>query len=143
MRHPEGHAASGRLTRGILEEAGVQSPLKLSGTEFNTAAEAYYRGTLRRRQMQEGLALLAEDLAAIDAPRSWRRGFYNPQLLKLRNGRNAREFLDGHREALLDESASESVLQTLIRLFILTIHEQSLREEAAQDPTTSPLPPAS
>ncbi|MDJ0809534.1 MAG: hypothetical protein QNJ01_05495 [Desulfobacterales bacterium] len=143
VRRPEAYSASGRLTRGILEEAGVKSALKLNGAEFNAAAEAYYRGTLRRRQMREGLALLAEDLSAIDAPRSWRQGFYNQHLLQLLNGRNAREFLDDHQEALLADTAGEDVLQTLIRLFILTLHDQTQREEISRDPSPSPLPPAS
>ncbi|MBL0712455.1 MAG: hypothetical protein JJV98_02030 [Desulfosarcina sp.] len=141
VRCPEQHSATGRLTRGILEEAGAKSPLKLSGEEFNTAAERYYRGTLRHHHMREGLALLSEDLDLIDAPQSWRRGVYNRILFDLLNGRSAREFLDSHHKALLDETASEQTLQKLIQLFILVIHDQQKQEETTlshKEPPTRP-----
>ncbi len=128
---PAENGAAGRLARGILAEAGAQSPLDLSGSEFNAAAEAYYRGTLRRRQMQEGLALFAKDLAAIDAPRTWRHGVYNRHLLDLLDGRDARKYLYDHKTAILEETADEAVLQTLIRLFILTLHHQAERAKNA------------
>ena len=132
---PATNGAAGRLARGILAEAGVKSPFDLSSSEFNAAAEVYYRGTLRRRQMQEGLALFAKDLAAIDAPRTWRHGIYNRHLLDLLDGRDARKYLYDHKTAILDETANEDVLQTLIRLFILTLHHQAEQDKTAMQTT--------
>jgi hypothetical protein len=143
LRDPAHYAAAGRLTQGILDEAGAQSALKLSATEFNTAAEQYYRGTLRRHQMQEGLDHLSRDLAAIDAPLSWRRGFYNRFLFDLLQGRDTATFLSANREALLNGTIGEEALEKLIRLFILTIHDQRKREETARPCPEPPLPAAS
>jgi hypothetical protein len=138
---PEEHSAAGRLTRGILEETGARSPLELTGTEFNTAAEAYYRGPLRRCQMQEGLDHLAGDLQGLDAPLSWRRGVYNRPLFDLLEGRNAGEFLERHRGALLDETADEEVLQKIIRLFILALHDQQNCQARNLPSAPEPLTP--
>ena len=60
--------AAGRLTRGILNEAGAKAPLQLPAEAFNQAGERYYRDTLRRKHMEEGLDLFEKVLAAIDAP---------------------------------------------------------------------------
>jgi hypothetical protein len=94
--------------------------MQLPAEVFNQAAEQYYRDTLRRNQMEEGLNLLEKDLDAIDAPHTWRQGHYNRPLYQILRGSNAREFLAGHRQALLFEMASEETLSKLIHLFILT-----------------------
>jgi hypothetical protein len=112
--------AAGRLTRGILNSASVKSPMQLSADDFNQAAEKYYRDTLRRKQMEEGLDLMEKSLAAIDTPNTWRQGRYNRPLYQILRGRNAREFLARQRQALLSEMASDETLAKLIQLFVLT-----------------------
>jgi hypothetical protein len=143
LMHPEEHSAAGRLTNGILNEAGTDSSLKLSGAAFNTAAENYYRGTLRRRQLQESIDHFRDDLKAIDAPQSWRRGYYNRYLLELLGGGSASAYLEDHRTALLDETADEATLQKLLHLFILTIHNLTQQEAQRMPSTPLPIPPAS
>jgi hypothetical protein len=93
--------------------------------------------------MQEGLDHLSRDLAAIDAPLSWRRGFYNRFLFDLLQGRDTATFLSANREALLNGTIGEEALEKLIRLFILTIHDQRKREETARPCPEPPLPAAS
>ena len=61
IQEPDRHAASGRLTRDILDHAGARTPFKLSGTEFNQAAETFYRTTLRKQHLEEALAVVSED----------------------------------------------------------------------------------
>lgn len=58
-------AAAGRLQRGALAEAGGADAMRRRAREFNLAAERYYRGSLRRRHMAEGLDCVLEDLAAV------------------------------------------------------------------------------
>jgi hypothetical protein len=62
LEAPEEYAASGRLQRGILDEAGAKSPMRLSADEFGEASERYYRGALKRRHLAEALDALEEDL---------------------------------------------------------------------------------
>jgi hypothetical protein len=128
LRTP-GASAADRLTRGILDTAGARTPLKLPAEDFNQAAEQYYRDTLRRRQMEEGLDVLQEDLAAIDAPQAWRQGRYNRPLYQLLKGQSAEAYVSRHRQALLFEMASEETLEKLIHLFILSTLQQRRAEE--------------
>jgi hypothetical protein len=60
------HSVTGKLTRGILSQAGVASPMDLSGDEFNRASETFYRTTLRRRHLREGFELLVEDIRRLN-----------------------------------------------------------------------------
>jgi hypothetical protein len=128
LRTP-GASAADRLTRGILDTAGARAPLKLPAEVFNRAAEQYYRDTLRRRQMEEGLDCLQEDLAAIDAPQAWRQGRFNRPLYQLLKGQSAEGYVGRHRQALLFETASEGALEKLIHLFILSTLQQRRAEE--------------
>ncbi|MEI6125842.1 MAG: hypothetical protein WCQ99_04735, partial [Pseudomonadota bacterium] len=64
--YPDRLSASGNLTRGILHEANAASPLKLSADEFNSAAEKFYRSSLRKRHMEEALAVLEADCRDAD-----------------------------------------------------------------------------
>jgi len=134
LRQPRERSAAGRLTQGILEEAGAASPLRVPAAVFNKAAEDYYRTTLRRHHMTEALDILEKDLAALDAPGTWRQGRYNRPLYHLLKGAGAGEFLARHRQAILTETASEATLAKLIHLFILT----SLRDRHNAEEPTSP-----
>lgn len=130
LQSPPQGSAAGRLTQGILDEIGARSPLQASSEVFNQAAEKYYRGTLRGKQMEEGLDLFEKDLTAIDAPAAWRQGNYNRPLYRLLRGMNAGEFLARHRQALLFEMASEEILVKLIHLFLLTTLRANQHENA-------------
>ncbi len=54
--------ASGRLCAEICRKSGAASPMRLSGEEFNTAAEKYYRTDLREKYASEGFSFLWKDL---------------------------------------------------------------------------------
>lgn len=56
LEQPAEHAAAGRLARGIAGTLGATDAPKLAAHYFNGAAEDYYRGELRIRQLAEGLA---------------------------------------------------------------------------------------
>ena len=91
---PESQSAAGRITTGILSLSGAVSPLDLTAQEFNESAEQFYRETLRRRHVEESIALVLEDLRSID---DWRRngtGQYR-QLVTEVLGRPGRERISG------------------------------------------------
>jgi hypothetical protein len=71
IEDPPRYSAFGKLTKGILEQGGVSSPFHLSGDECNRSAEAYYRTTLKRQYLQEGLDWLKKDVEAMLADGSW------------------------------------------------------------------------
>ena len=59
---PEEYSCTGRLTRGILEELNIKSPMLAQAGEFNAGAEQYYRSTLRNQQTGEALEFLEKDV---------------------------------------------------------------------------------
>lgn len=64
LEEPGIHGVAGRITRAILAETGAANPMDMAAMDFNRAAERYYRETLRRRQLTEGVAACAETLRA-------------------------------------------------------------------------------
>jgi hypothetical protein len=117
---PQHYAASGKLTAGILGEVGATSPMKLSGSEFNLAAEDYYRETLRKRHMDEALRSLLDDLRDIDGdhPRDHRYRRIASQII---GTERARDFLDARKADLMAESLDEGTLAQCIRLTLLAV----------------------
>jgi hypothetical protein len=128
---PEACAAR-KLTAGILETAGADHPLELSGAEFNAAAERYYRGPLKNKNINEAFGLLEEDFKAIDAFSSWREGTFNKDLYTLLGGRSAPDFLGGVKRDLLTAQADPGTLRTTIQVMLLTL-ERDRRRQAAGD----------
>jgi hypothetical protein len=60
VRQPGAHSAEGRLVRAICRRAGGGDPLSVPSGDFNRAAEAYYRDTLRRERCREGFRAIEE-----------------------------------------------------------------------------------
>ena len=123
INEPEEYSAAGRLTKQILDNASAGHPMQLTGDEFNLAAEKYYREELKKKHMQEGLALFACTLKKLDAWSTWRGGVYNKALLSILNGRNAVDFLAETERAVLDETLSSKLLEQLIHLILLVFHQ--------------------
>jgi hypothetical protein len=115
-------SAQGRITAGILEVAGASSPLKLSGAEFNQAAERYYRHTLRRRQVEEALLLLEEEFKKLDSHAFCDECLYKETQQRILGPRSAAEFLSAIRKELDDERPPLDRLRKLIHLTLLAIH---------------------
>ena len=128
---PRSASAAGRLTAGILDQAGARKPMALSGQDFNAAAETYYRETLRRQQTAEAYDLLCGDAKALDAWSSWRSGIYNRSLMDLFSGRRVEDILAAMRRDVLDENAGADTLRKLIHLTILTFHQDMVSADHA------------
>jgi hypothetical protein len=114
-------SASGRLVRGILDEAGARHPMALGGDAFNTAAERYYRGTLRVRQMREALDMLADDFRHMDANAALGRDVFREALDALLDGGGAWEFLERIERDVLEETVRDADLVRLVHLVLLSV----------------------
>jgi hypothetical protein len=138
LREPQEYAASGKLTTGILEETGARSPLKLSGNEFNLAAEHYYRETLRRRHMEEAVQSLLNNLRDIDRdqPADHRYRAIASQII---GTGSARDFFEARKAGLLAETLDERTLAQCIQLTLLAIQRD--RDLAAPDAATASVCP--
>ncbi|MFZ5572197.1 MAG: hypothetical protein ACOZF0_17500 [Thermodesulfobacteriota bacterium] len=127
---PETYSASGRLIRGILHQAGSGGPaMRLSGKEFNQAAENYYRTTLHQKTFREALGAFKDDIDKLDSWQTWREGYYNQALLGMLGGESGGGFLKRQEHDLLHESIGEADLRKMIQLMMLSIHREMDHEK--------------
>ena len=126
------NTVAGRLTRRICETAGKSSPLALSGDEFNTAAESFYRENLKKEQMGQALDLWSEQIRQLDSMTTWRGGYYNRALFSLLEGKDAFHFISKVRTAVIAEELPLSTITCLIRLMLLTLNQMKRQSQAAQ-----------
>ena len=121
IQQPDQYSAAGKLTRSILDKAGADSPMKLSGHEFNAAAEQYYLHDLKNENLKDAVEVLKAGVSELDSMRSWRGGEYNQSLMSVLRGKNASDFIDSARDDLLSEQLSQKKLAQLIQLTMLVI----------------------
>ncbi len=115
LNHPDQASAAARLSK----EIGGDKPLRLTAEEFNRSAETYYRTRLRKRHMEQGVALLQEDLAALDAGAESVDRELRPLLAEILPGRSAVGFLYSAAPDLLDEKLGLQPLKRLLNLMLL------------------------
>jgi len=117
IQEPDRHAASGRLTRDILDHAGARTPFKLSGTGFNQAAETFYRTTLRKRHLEEALAVVSEDCKNLDRADS--PGELGKAVSQAIQQKAAAEFIAAVHDDVLNDRIRLGELTSLIHVLIL------------------------
>jgi hypothetical protein len=122
IQNPKEHSAAGKLCKGILEETGTASPMKLSGDEFNSSAEYYYRETLRKRHMVEACNILLEEYIDYEVVHSSDDGLSRKALKDILGGLDTREFLSRAFRNINEMNKNPDVLQRLIHLLLLTIY---------------------
>ena len=125
---PDHHAVSGRLTRDILDQAGVSTPFKLSGSEFNQAAEAFYRTTLRKQHLAEALAVVSESCKTMC--QSGQKGLAT-SLQQAVHPRPIAEFLAGVHDDVLSSRIRIGELTSLIHILILLASPEMTEKESS------------
>lgn len=132
LAEPEQRTAAGRLTAGILDEVNARSPMSLKSRDFNAGAERYYRGTLRRRHMEESFRFLEEELRRLDQESAVLDDGVRKALRFTLQGQSASRFLESVKEAVLQEQADTASLKRLMNLILLTVSraEQQASEES-------------
>jgi hypothetical protein len=123
LTDPENFSVWAKLTKGILDKTGAANPMAISGVEFNSLAEKFYREDLKTHQTAEGFQMLRKDLAKLDSWESWRSGIYNKALWGILKGVGAEEYLRSRKKEVINGEASVEELKTLIHLMLLTIHQ--------------------
>jgi hypothetical protein len=120
LLNPADYSAAGKLTKGILQTTGAATPMKLSGNEFNTAAEKFYRDTLRKQHLVEAFNVLLEDCKKLENDTEC--GFSRQTLYQILGEEDASRFL---MKTLRDMEAlkrDKRALKKMIHLILLTIH---------------------
>ena len=120
---PSEYSTFGKLSKGIIEKAGVFSPLKINGNECNSIAEEYYRNDLRKHHIREGLECLEEDFKKLDELScSTKENLPNIVKAILKNNRPATTFLNAIKHDIMEETADLTGIKKLIHLTLLSIH---------------------
>lgn len=129
---PAERGAAGRLTRAVLEELGVQTPMDVDAQTFNLAAERVYRERLRRDYLAEGFATAADGLVrmARQAQADADHGTL-ASLAALTGGREIGGFLATAGPAVCAGAAGVETLRTLIGLLLLRVDHEQRREPNA------------
>jgi len=129
LTQPEQHAATGKLTSGILSELNAAQPMRVPADEFNRGAERYYRNGLRRRHILEGIRILEEDFLALDLAAARGGALERTALQQLGQAGGAASFLAEARADLLAERLDAEGLRRLINLALVTVNrDQSAAE---------------
>jgi hypothetical protein len=133
VEEPALNAASGKLMARILKKAGTTSPYKLSGEEFNLAAETCYRESLKAHHLEEAFQIFKTDVATLDGWSTWRDGVYNKTLLRVLDGKDAVAFLESLHDDLISEKLTVPRIKEVIHLLLLCIHMKRPAKDAGKD----------
>jgi hypothetical protein len=132
LQDPEKMSAQGKLTRGILDELGADSPMSVEATDFNLAAEKYYRTTLRRKHLQEAFAFLEEDMGSLNRELSPVGGDYARAIRYALGEQSPLDFLAAVKQSIFTETVSLEQLRALINLVLAgTAHDIHQCERSA------------
>ncbi len=119
LESPQRHSALGKITNGILTELGTANPLNSSASEFNQAAENYYRNTLRKKCLREGLDRAQAEMAALDSRSDQLDPRIKTALTALAAEISPIQFLSAVKEQAINERISLNDLRKLINLIVL------------------------
>jgi hypothetical protein len=119
---PANATAAGKLTRGILEDTGLRSPMRMKAEEFNLQAERYYRDALRRRHTAEAFEFLIDDLRAMETRAARVDGAVREALRDCLKGRGATQMAESLRSRVVAGDATEDELRALINITLLSVH---------------------
>jgi hypothetical protein len=126
-----------RLIKCILKSKQKQSPLNMDSDAFNSAAENYYRGDLKRSHMLEALLFLREDCRMIDKGIMSSNDSLSKTLRLILNDSGAMQMLDILKDDVVEERVNLEHLTKLIHLVLAVEYIDQLaakHEEAEDDP---------
>ncbi len=120
IEQPDELSAAGRLTRGILADAGHRSPLSVRADEFNLAAEKFYRDKLRKKHIEEAISFLEDDILKLEQYADTNESL-REALRTINGGNKVVEYLRSMKVRVLDESLTSEELRNLIHVILITV----------------------
>ncbi len=121
LRKPAVFAASGRLTQGVLRQAGRRSAMAMDAESFNAQAEAYYRTGLRRQHIEEAFDHFGEVVIWMDKAETRSRPDIRALLGEIFRHGDIAVFLDEARQSVIHGKASIRTLEKLIALVMIYV----------------------
>jgi hypothetical protein len=122
-------AASGKLSRGILDRLGARNPMAVPAEQFNLAAEEYYREELKEQHFHESLEYLERDLQRLDHAADLGDNVIRRNLNYTLKGQSAVSFLKQIKNDLINERADAETCQKIINLLIFSVQRDQGRAE--------------
>lgn len=123
-------SASGRLTKGILKNAGTKTPLNVPAAEFNVMAEQYYRSELRLQHIDESFSLLLPALQGLEKIQQG-NDFYRRTIASfVDNGDLASTWLSS-RKCFHKAGNNLQELQKALLILLLIVHRKSQKQESS------------
>jgi hypothetical protein len=130
------HSAAGRLIGEIA--GGTKAAMAMDASEFNRAAETYYREKLRRQHVEQSFNLLKGDLQQLESAARPVDRELRPQLDALMAGRNPLTFLQAIKADLLNDNLGVQPLVRLLNLMLLCEQRDRLLTEKQEENATDP-----
>jgi hypothetical protein len=121
MINPDACAASGKITRGILDQIGSASPLSVEPEIFNQAAEKYYRTTLRKKHITESFDLLRQGIKQLGQAGHDCGADLQTALHALLRDKDPEGFIETLQKEFLDEQARPDGLEKLAGLILIYV----------------------
>jgi hypothetical protein len=122
INEPDNFAASGKLTRGILNQANAKSPMNLPAGTFNLAAEKYYRTVLRKQHIMESFDILREDIIKLDQAVSGVSHEMRSLLHSILQEKNPVSFMETAQSEVMRDKAEPETLEKLVYLILAYVH---------------------
>ena len=127
MENYDEQSVAGKLRSAIADKLGINDPLCVSGDEFNSAAENYYRTELRYNHLAEAIDFLKQDVGRLpcDPHESSTPCLY--RIHKTRPTRNLVSFVASRTDAIIQGAASFEDIVAFIELALMVITENALK----------------
>ena len=122
INEPDHYAASGKLTRGILNQVNSQSPMNIPAGTFNQATEKYYRTTLRTQHIEESFNLLRDDIIKLELAESGISQEMRSSLHSILHEKNLPSFMETAQSEVIEEKAAPATLEKIVSLILVYIH---------------------
>jgi hypothetical protein len=122
INEPDHYAASGKLTRGILNQVNAKSPMTLPADTFNQAAEKYYRTALRNQHIRESFNLLGEDIINLDRTSSGISHEMRSLLHSILQEKNLPSFIQTVQSEVMQKKAGPEILEKLVYLILVYVY---------------------
>jgi hypothetical protein len=122
INEPDNFAASGKLTRGILNQINAKSPMNLPAGIFNLAAEKYYRTVLHKQHIWESFDILRDDIIKLDQAVSSVSHEMRNLLHSILQEKNPDSFMETAQSELVRGKAEPQTLEKLVYLILAYIH---------------------
>ncbi|MFO7884219.1 MAG: hypothetical protein R6U68_05300 [Desulfobacteraceae bacterium] len=116
-----------RMVENVLKQAKAGKATELNAETFNQAAERYMREGLRKKHMSEGFKIVEEDLQHLELWAGFRDTSSGEILRSILGSQSLSMFLEENRDAVLNETATQDVLEKMIQLIVLSMDQQQTR----------------